>query len=115
MVDKNEILSEELYNEFESFNLLTAVDYLDNMRRHLADGVHFEPPQIRQDLMKLHKMVMDASNGSSKYSVEDILMQLGDIESDIFAIQEEAEKILRIFRDLNKALNNAWNRIEEEE
>lgn len=114
MADKNEMLSEELYNEFESFSLLTAIDHLDEMRQHLADRVLFEPPQIRQDLMKLHEMVMDASNGSSEYSIEDISEQLWDIESDICAIQEAADKLLNIFSDLDNVLNKVSNRLEEE-
>lgn len=114
MSDKNEILSEELYNEFNSFDLLDAVGYLDKMRQYLADRVSYEPPQIREDLMKLHEMVMDASNGSNEYTIDDLTGQLGDIETDIYAIQEEADKMLRIFSDLNTVLNSAYNRIEEE-
>lgn len=115
MMDENEILSEELYSEFDSSTLLDAVGHLDRMRQHLGDGVNLEPPQIRQDLMDLYGMVMDASNGSSKHSIEDIALQVSDIENSLLAIQEAAERIFGIFRNLNEALNEARERMEEEE
>ena len=114
-MDESEILSEELYSEFDSSTLLDAVGYLDRMRKHLGDGVNLEPPRIRQELMDLHGMVMDASNGSAKYSIEDISEQVSDIERSLVTIQEEAERILRIFRNLEEALNEARERMEEEE
>ena len=40
-------------DDFETRDLLDAVDELDRIRGILADGDNLEPPQIRVDLMKL--------------------------------------------------------------
>lgn len=114
-ISKSELLSEILYNEFESAELLIAVDCLDAMRGHLADRLPYQSPEIRKDLMDLHGMVMDTSNGSSKHSIEDIYNKFSEVESPIVRIIEEGEKLLTILRSLNAAINTAWNEIEDEE
>jgi DNA-binding transcriptional regulator PaaX len=111
--DKNQILCEELYDGFDSFNLLTAVDHLDQIRYRLAEGVNFEPPQVRQDLMKLHQMVMNASNASSQHSYDDILLEADAIEDTIWQVQQHTDKLLDILSKLNKVLGKVFDRIEE--
>ena len=113
MTRKSEILFEELDAEFDSSSLLVAVERLDKVRHAVGDRVNLEPPPIRQHLMKLHKMVMDVSNGSAEYSIEDISDYLSSIEMTLFTVQEEIEKMGHVLRGLNNVLNQAWNRMEE--
>ncbi len=108
---RNEILSEELYNEFDSTTLLVAVEHLDKMRHHLADN-GYEPPEVRDDLLKLHRIVMESSN-QARHSIEDVSDAVNAVEYCIDEIQEQAEKLKAILSDLNNSLNQAWERIEQ--
>lgn len=47
--------------EFETYDLLAATDDLDIIRGILADGPYLQPPEIRNDLLKLHGLAMQAS------------------------------------------------------
>lgn len=114
-MSKSELLSELLYEEFDSRVLLDAVSHLDTMRRHLADRLPYQPPQIRKDLMDLHEMVMDVSNGSSKHNLDDIYEALDEVETPVFKIMEAAENLLAVLSKLNDALNVVANEIEDEE
>jgi hypothetical protein len=109
---KKEILSEVLYDEFESIELSTAVRYLDRIRHHL--GSSFGESEMRDKLLELHRLVMESQN-SERHSIEDISDVSSSIESALFGIIEEAEKLQKIMYGLDKALNLAWTRIEEEE
>lgn len=114
-MNENELLEEYLYNDFDSSQLLSAVGYLDKMRRHLADGVGFQPPSMREDLMDLHKMVFDVSNGRATHSLQDIIAQVGDIETGLGEIREQAKNIQSILNELNSVLNEVYDEIEGEE
>lgn len=110
-VDSREIVSEILYDEFDSYVLLNAVDYLDIMRQNLA-GNGFEPPKVRDDLLELHKMVMGSTN-HSRHTLEELTGQLDEVESVIYEINEQADKLIAIFMKLNDALGKAWDKVEE--
>ena len=109
---KKEILSEVLYEEFESTDLSTAIQYLDRIRHHL--GSSFGECEVRDEILELHRLVMESQN-SEQHSIEDISDVSGSISSAMVGIIEEAEKLQRIIYSLDKALNTAWTRIEEEE
>ena len=49
-----------LLDEFDTYELVQAVDDLDSIRGIMADGPNCEPPQLRNDLMKLHGLAMQA-------------------------------------------------------
>jgi len=107
---KKEIVSEVLYEEFDSTSLSTAIRYLDRIRHHL--GSSFGPSEMRDDLLKLHRLVMESQN-SEQHTVEDISDAGSSIGAALVGIIEEAEKLQRIMYSLDKALNTAWTRIEE--
>lgn len=109
---KKEILSEVLYDEFESTELSTAVRHLDRIRHHL--GSSFGESEMRDKLLELHRLVMESQN-SEQHSIEDISDVSSSIESALFGIIEEAEKLQKIMYSLDKALNITWTRIEEGE
>ena len=109
---KKEILSETLYEEFSSTDMLTAVTYMDRIRHHIGSSAGHS--QMRDDIQKLHRLIMESQN-SERHTVEDISDASGPISSALIGIIEEAEKFQRIINDLDNALNVAWTRIEEEE
>src|SRR5208283_3158502 len=45
---------EALQDGFDTLSLVHAVDELDKMRGHLNDREHHNPPEIRDDILKLH-------------------------------------------------------------
>lgn len=45
-----------LEENFETADLLRAVAEIDKLRGHLNDRDHFRPPEIRDDLLKLHTL-----------------------------------------------------------
>ena len=109
---KKEILSEVLYDEFDSTELSTAITYLDKIRHHL--GSSFGECEMRDEILELHRLVMESQN-SEQHSIEDISDFSSSIESALFEIIENAEKLQKIMYGLDKALNIAWTRIEEGE
>ena len=108
---KKEILSETLYEEFDSTQLSTAVQYLDKIRHHLGSSIG--PSEMRDDLLKLHRLIMESQN-SERHTVEDIYDVSSSIDSALDGIIEQAENLQRIMSDLGDALNATWTRIEEE-
>ena len=109
---KKEILSEALYEEFDSTELSTAIRHIDKIRHHL--GSSFGECEMRDQILELHRLVMESQN-SERHSIEDVSEVSDSIESALSSIIEEAEKLQTIISDLNKTLNIAWTRIEEEE
>ncbi len=51
-----------LHENFETTLLLDAVGHVDELRGYLNDGEYGRPPEIRDDLLKLHGMAMDVVN-----------------------------------------------------
>ena len=88
--------------DFETHDLLEAVDDLDSIRGILADGPHLEPPQIRIDLLKLHGLAMQVCNHDGDGRSE--LFELAnDLEYQLEEIQESAERVLTVLRGLTEA------------
>jgi hypothetical protein len=58
-------------SNFETAALLCAGDAVDEMRGDLNDGDDGRPPQLRTDLLKLHRLAMN-----SLEQVQDTLSQL---------------------------------------
>ena len=88
--------------DFETHDLLEAVDDLDSIRGILANGPHLEPPQIRIDLLKLHELAMQVCNQGEDAASE--LFELAiDLEYRLEEIQESAERVLTVLRGLTEA------------
>ena len=90
---------EDLRDEFDTTELLEAVDSLDTIRGILADGDHLEPPQIRTDLLKLHGLAMDVFNRGHPVD-EEMTTLAWDIESQIDEIVEAADRIQKTLTEL---------------
>ena len=87
--------------DFETHDLLEAVDHLDQIRGILADGPQYQPLQIRVDLLKLHGLAMLCNEGGNN---ETELIELAtDIEYEIEEIRDAADWILEVLRGLTEA------------
>ena len=94
--------SQRIYENFETYDLLTSIDRLDEVRGILADGVHLEPPEIRDDLLKLHQLAMAVANNgeTSAAKVHEMLMLADDIDSEVFRMIEALEYIQKVLTKL---------------
>ena len=89
-------------DEFETHSLLEAVDDLDSIRGILTDGPNLEPPQVRIDLMKLHKLAIRVCNEGEGDSSE--LMELAiDIEDQLDEIRDASDHIIEVLRGITGA------------
>ena len=92
---------QELSDEFDTMDILSAVDQLDEIRALVADRENYRPPEVRDNLLKLHKLAHRIINEGHVSSDSDELWNLAyDIEDDIYPILENAEKILDTLRNL---------------
>lgn len=91
-------------DDFDSMDLLTALDKLDAIRYSLAEIDLIKPPQVRQDLHKLHGLVFDALNYRDKVSREEIEELMFDVQMVIDEIRDNAESISDKLSELETAL-----------
>jgi len=71
---------------FDTADLLRAVDEIDKMRGYLNDRDHFQPPEIRDNLLKLHTLGMRLINARAKGETRaffDLAMELDDQVFDL--------------------------------
>ena len=52
---------EALQGGFDTFSLIHAIDELDKMRGQLNDREYHNPPEIRDDILKLHDLARTSS------------------------------------------------------
>jgi hypothetical protein len=93
---------ENLEQNFETRDILIAVDYLDKVRSRIA-----EPNQIRNDLMHLHTRAMALINqgDQSVPDGDDHIYDLAiEIEDEIDGFIENLEKIKGIVSPLVKLM-----------
>jgi hypothetical protein len=83
-------------------DLLEAVDDLDSIRGILADGPNLEPPQLRIDLMKLHKLAMRVCNESAGDTCEMVELAI-DIEDQVEEIRDASDRIIQVLRQITEA------------
>ena len=89
-------------DEFETHDLLEAVDDLDRIRDILADGPDLEPPQLRIDLMKLHKLAMRVCKEGEGDSSELVELAI-DIEDQLAEIRDASDHIIEVLREITEA------------
>jgi len=89
-------------DEFETHDLLKAVDDLDSIRGILADGPNLEPPQVRIDLMKLHELAMRVCNEGEGDTSEVVELAI-DIEDQLEEIRDASDRIIQVLRRITEA------------
>ena len=90
-----------LYENFETADLLAAVDRLDEVRGVLADGEHLEPPQLRTDLLRLHRLAMEVVNHGRTDRAGEFFSLAGDLEMQVAELAEALESIRRVLGKLD--------------
>lgn len=104
--------------DFDSHEILYAVDRLDDVRPILSDD-GYNPPEIRNQLLKLHSMVMQKGSvsgpeGRKRHSR--ILTLADEIEADVEQCIDNLEKISEVVgKLLSLAGDEEWEEPEEDE
>ena len=93
-----------LYENFETMDLIYAVDHIDKLRYFLGDGPDFQPPEIRNDLMKLHELAMEVINQRSETNLTEFVNLAEDIDSDLFQMMQSLEAVQKTLRQLIRHL-----------
>ena len=100
-----EITDEEwqnIHENFETTTLLTAVDKIDQMRGYLSDREYCQPPEIRDDLLKLHQLAMEVVNkGYQDAEAVSELFDVADgIDKQLFEIMEAMQYVQKTVEGL---------------
>ena len=108
----------KIYHEYDSMNLLQAVDALDEIRGIVGDQEHYKPPQIRFDLMNLHTYIFNLIRQGQSLNrdereklyciVENLESEMSTIIENATMISEEAQYILyELFADCDEKEDHA--------
>ncbi len=102
----------KLAEDYETMDLLGAVDSLDAIRYLTGDQGINMPPQLRFDLMELHSLMfrlLREGGKLSKKEKEKLFDLIESTEDDIYTIIENAEKIMKILRPLYELFGDPDN------
>ena len=78
---------------FETHSLLRAVDAVDELRDDLNDGEYATPPQLRNDLLKLHQLAMAVINEGSRSQVAALFELAGDLDEQVSTMMTKLEEV----------------------
>lgn len=97
---------EKLNSNFGTTSLLTAVDTIDELHGSLADRAGFEPPEIRNDLLKLHGLAMDVVNMGQDSRVT-------EMATLALELQEQTDDMLELLEQVNRTVSQLVNLLPE--
>ncbi|MBM3654777.1 MAG: transposase [Alphaproteobacteria bacterium] len=84
---------EALLDNFDTNDLLSAVDCLEALRGHLNDRADFQPPEIRGELLKLHGLAMKVIGEGALGGAEEMFDLAEDLEDQVTEMMDEIEQI----------------------
>lgn len=80
-------------DNFDTMALLSAVDAVDELRSDLNDNEDGAPPQLRDDLLKLHQLAMAVINQGSRSQVADLFDLAADLEDQVLGMMTALEQV----------------------
>jgi hypothetical protein len=102
---------EALLDNFDTTELLSAVDCLDALRGHLNDREHSQPPAIRGELLKLHDLAMKVIGEGALGGAREMFDLADDLEDQVARMMDEIEQIAETLAKLTslrpKSLDDA--------
>lgn len=100
---------ETLHDNFDTSELLKAIDCLDALRCLLSDREQFQPV-LRGELLKLHGLAMKVIGEGATAGARDMFDLAADLEDQVSAMAEEIDQIADILARLQslrpKSLND---------
>ncbi len=104
-----------LHENFETTWLLDAVGHVDELRDYLNDGEYNRPPEIRDNLLKLHGMAMDVVNNGWDTDLKKMAELAVGIEDEILDMTHHLDALYQIFNKLTELLPESAFDFDEEE
>ncbi len=84
---------QHLYENFETTELLSAVDAVDSLRDDLNDGECFRPPELRTNLLKLHELAMAVVNNGSRSQASKMFDLAMNLDEQVSHMMNELEQV----------------------
>ena len=84
---------ENLNENFETTDLLSAVDAVDSLRAELNDGKGLEPPELRTGMLRLHDLAMAVVNNGERDQASEMFDLALDLEDQVSSMMTELEQI----------------------
>lgn len=78
---------------FDTTTLLHAIDAVDELRGELNNDEDGAPPQLRDDLLKLHQLAMAVINQESRSQVADLFNLAVDLEDQVLGMMTALEQV----------------------
>ena len=92
-----EMLSRKAFN---TASLLQAVDAVDELRGHLDDTGGANPPQLRSDLLRLHRLAMAVFSERSRGHAADLFACATELEDQAFDMMTLLEQVQEVIGGL---------------
>lgn len=83
---------ETLHDNFDTSDLLKAVDCLDALRGLLSDREHFQPV-LRGELLKLHGLAMKVIGEGALAGAPDMFELAADLQDQVSEMADEIDQI----------------------
>jgi hypothetical protein len=84
---------QHLYENFETTELLSAVDAVDCLRDDLNDGEGCRPPELRTNLLKLHELAMAVVNNGSRSQASKMFNLAMNLDEQVSHMMNELEQV----------------------
>ena len=84
---------QHLYENFETTELLSAVDAVDCLSDALNDGEGCRPPELRTDLLKLHELAMAVVNNGARGQASKMFDLAMNLDEQVSHMMNELEQV----------------------
>jgi hypothetical protein len=84
---------QHLHENFETTDLLRAVDAVDTLRDDLNDGENRRSPELRTNLLKLHQLAMAVVNNGSCSQASGMFELAIDLDEQVSHMMNALEQV----------------------
>lgn len=96
---------QELQKSYDTGDILSAVDALDEVRGMVADEGINMPPEIRQRLMRIHQLAHRRLNDGlplTDEQVDELSLFVDEVSMDVYQMIRCLEELAELLRPLEK-------------
>jgi hypothetical protein len=96
---------DKLWQDYDTMEILHAVDALDAVRYVIADDDDFRPPEIRRQLIRIHKLALKQLGEGltlDDKEVAELANLVDEINTVVSDMIEQLEKIKEALKPLEK-------------
>lgn len=105
MIKLNEEGIEQLWQEYNTMEILDAVDELDKVRYVISDDYDFRPPEIRSQLLKIHTLAFKQLGEGftlKDKEVEELSDLIDEVNMTVSDMIEQLRRIREALKPLEK-------------